>query len=79
MFVETAVKNVALESILINSDSESIQDMYDNVVCGYNNAPESATPEQKFLGRTVYNIDINWGIHLRMYIKESEKSGSFAL
>lgn len=47
MFVETAVKNVALESILINSDSESIQDMYDNVVCGYNNAPESATPEQK--------------------------------
>lgn len=47
MFIETAVKNIALESILINANSESIQDMYDKVVSGYNNAPESSTPEQK--------------------------------
>lgn len=47
MFIETAIKNIALESILINTNSESIQDMYDKVVSGYNNAPISATTEQK--------------------------------
>mgnify|MGYP000884720303 FL=1 len=47
MFIETAVKNIALESILVNANSESIQDMYDKVVSGYNNAPTSATTEQK--------------------------------
>lgn len=47
MFIETAVKNIVLESILVNANSESIQDMYDKVVSGYNNAPLSATVEQK--------------------------------
>lgn len=47
MYIETAVKNIALESILVNSNSESIQDMYDRVVSGYNNAPTGATPEIK--------------------------------
>lgn len=47
MFIETAVKNIALESILVNANSESIQDMYDKVVNGYNNAPTNATIEQK--------------------------------
>ena len=37
MFIETAVKNIALESILVNANSESIQDMYDKVVSGYSN------------------------------------------
>ena len=31
MFIETAVKNIALESILVNANSESIQDMYDRL------------------------------------------------
>lgn len=47
MFIETAVKNVALESILVNSNSENIQDMYNNVVSGYNNAPLGSTKEEK--------------------------------
>lgn len=47
MYIETAVKNIALESILINVNSESIQDMYDKVVSAYNNAPAAATMEQK--------------------------------
>lgn len=47
MFIETAVKNIALESILVNAKSESIQDMYDKVVSGYNNAPTTATTEQR--------------------------------
>jgi len=47
MYIETAVKNIALESILVNANSESIQNMYDKVVSGYNNAPATATTEQK--------------------------------
>lgn len=47
MFIETAVKSIALESIMAQSNSESIQDMYKNVVSGYNNAPIDATPKMK--------------------------------
>jgi len=47
MFIETAVKNIALESILVNADSECITDMYEKVVSSYNNAPVNATEEQK--------------------------------
>lgn len=47
MFIETAVKNIALEGILINANSESIQDMYDKVVSGYKNAPSHYSPKQK--------------------------------
>ena len=47
MYIETAVKNIALESILVNANSESIQTMYDRVVSSYNNAPANATTEQK--------------------------------
>lgn len=47
MFIETAVKNIALESILVNANSESIQTMYDKVVSGYNNAPASFRTEQR--------------------------------
>ena len=47
MFIETAVKNVALESILLYTRSEVIQDMYDKAVCSYKNAPASFTTEQK--------------------------------
>lgn len=47
MYIETAVKNIALESILDNAKSESIQDMYDKVVSSYNNAPANCTTEQK--------------------------------
>lgn len=47
MFIETAVKNVALESILQYTRSENIQDMYDKAVSSYKNCPSSYTPEQK--------------------------------
>ncbi|MCD7750320.1 MAG: Abi family protein [Lachnospiraceae bacterium] len=47
MFIETAVKNIALEGILVKAKSESIQAMYDNVVSSYRNAPANATSEQK--------------------------------
>ncbi len=47
MFIETAVKNISLESILVNANSESIQMMYDKVVEGYRNAPASFSSEKK--------------------------------
>ena len=47
MYIETAVKNIALESILDNAKSESIQSMYDKVVSSYNNAPEGYSTEQR--------------------------------
>lgn len=43
MYIETAVKNIALESIFVNTKSESIQDMFDRVISGYNNAPITAS------------------------------------
>ena len=47
MYIETAVKNVALESILQYVNSESIQDMYDKAVSSYRNCPIGYTTEQK--------------------------------
>lgn len=47
MYIETAVKNISLESILVKANSESIQDMYDKVVSSYTNAPANATSEEK--------------------------------
>lgn len=47
MFIETAVKNVALESILLYTKSENIQDMYDKAVSSYKNCPSSFTADQK--------------------------------
>lgn len=47
MFIETAFKNIALESILLHTNSESIQAMYDKAISSYNNAPSSATTDQR--------------------------------
>ena len=47
MFIETAVKNIALESILTKANSANIQTMYDKLVSSYHNAPPSYTSEQK--------------------------------
>lgn len=47
MYIETAVKNIALESILVNAKSEVIQDMFDRVISGYNLAPSSFSTEQR--------------------------------
>lgn len=47
MFIETAVKNIALERILIHAGSEKISDMFEKTVSGYNNAPPTFTTEQR--------------------------------
>ena len=47
MFIETAVKNIALERIMIDADSESIQKMYETVIARYNNLPPYANEDEK--------------------------------
>jgi len=47
MFIETAVKNRSLECIMDEAKSESIQAMYDRVICGYKNCPPSADKNTK--------------------------------
>lgn len=47
MFIETAVKNVALECILNLSKSESIHVMCEKVISSYQNAPTTASQEEK--------------------------------
>lgn len=47
MYIETAVKNIALECILNKAKSESIQDMYDKAISGYRNAPAYADEKKK--------------------------------
>lgn len=47
MFIETAIKNIALESILINAQSENINDMYNKVVSSFTNSPKNSTVEKK--------------------------------
>ena len=47
MFIETDVKHIVLESILVNANSENIQDMFDKLISGYNNSPSSFTIDQR--------------------------------
>lgn len=44
---ETAVKNIALESIIENIDSERIQDMFDKAISSYKNSPETLDYKDK--------------------------------
>ena len=41
MFIETAVKNIALNRIMIDADSENIHDMLKTIVMGYNSLPNT--------------------------------------
>lgn len=59
-YIETAVKNIALESILINANSENIQDMYDKAVSGYNSAAASLyADKRKKLQQNKLNLQKN--------------------
>ena len=47
MFIETALKNIALNTIMTEIDSSSIHDMYDQVVNSYKNAPTNTSTDIK--------------------------------
>lgn len=47
MFVETALKNIALDTIINEIQSNRIQDMYDKVISSYNNSPAGTSDEKR--------------------------------
>lgn len=47
MFIETALKNIALNTIMAEIGSNSIYDMYDKVVSSYKNAPDNTPNDIK--------------------------------
>lgn len=47
MFIETALKNIALNTIMAEIGSSSIYDMYDKVVSSYKNAPANTSSDIK--------------------------------
>lgn len=47
MFIETALKNIALNTIMSEIDSSSIYDMYDKTISSYKNAPNGTCEELK--------------------------------
>lgn len=47
MFLETALKNIALNTIMSEVNSSNIYDMYDKVVSSYKNAPANSREELK--------------------------------
>ncbi|MBR1692706.1 MAG: Abi family protein [Lachnospiraceae bacterium] len=47
MFIETALKNIALNTIMAETGSSSVYDMYDKVVSSYKNAPAGTREDLK--------------------------------
>lgn len=47
VFIETAVKNIAMNTIVEEIKSSSIYDMYDKAIVGYKNAPTNTGEERK--------------------------------
>lgn len=71
MFIETAVKNIALECILIKTNSENIQDMYDKVISSYRNAPKGSTEEIK---KKLQNNKLNLQGSIQSYLSKAYKA-----
>lgn len=52
MFIETALKNIALNTTMSEIDSSSIYDMYDKAISSYKNAPAGTREDIKRNTRT---------------------------
>ncbi len=73
MFVETAVKNIALECILETAKSENIQDIYNRVVGGFKNAPVYASLEEK---KKLQKNKLNLQDMIQGYLARAYKEGN---
>ena len=49
MFIETALKNIALNTIMTEIDSSSVYDMYDKAISSYKNAPAGTREDIKII------------------------------
>lgn len=47
MYIETAVKNVALNCVMLSAKSEHLQDVYDRVISSYRNCPNNWNHNKK--------------------------------
>ncbi|MEG1878791.1 MAG: Abi family protein [Pseudoflavonifractor sp.] len=73
MFVETAIKNIVLECVLNQANSENIQEMCDKVVSSYKNAPPGATEEEK---KKLQQRKLNLQSTIQAYLSRAYKSGN---
>lgn len=72
MFIETAVKNIALDNILRYTKSESIQAMYDKAVTSYNHCPAQFTQAQR---KKAQQNKLNLETTIQSYLSHAYKSG----
>lgn len=47
LYIETAVRNIVLNTVISEAKSEDIQTIIDKVVCSYHNSPDNATTAQR--------------------------------
>lgn len=73
MFIETAVKNIALNRIMIDSNSESIYKMLHFIVMGYNSFPAD-TPEQ--LKRNAQNNKLRLESNIQSSLSKAYSKGN---
>lgn len=75
MFIETAIKNIALERIMLNARSEKISDILDRVVSSYTNSPP--TLDEKLKNKLQLNkLNLQKSIHSSLanaYYKRNPK------
>ena len=73
MFIETAIKSIALECILDNAKSENIQEVYNRIVSSYNNAPANATVEER---KRLQQNKLNLQSTVQSYLGKAYKNGN---
>lgn len=73
MFIETAVKNIALDCILTQARSENIQDMYKKVVSSYKNAPAGASIDSK---KKLQRDKLNLESTVQNYLSRAYRTGN---
>ena len=73
MFIETALKNIALNTIMTEIDSSSVYDMYDKAISSYKNAPAGTREDIK---KKYQNNKLNLqGSILNITVRQSRQSG----
>lgn len=73
MFIETAVKNISLECIMTEANSEAIQDMYNKVVCGYHNCPGGSSGKLK---KETQERKLRLEVMIQSYLSKAYKEGN---
>lgn len=73
MYIETAVKNIALNCILKQVGSENIQNMFDKAVSSYRNSPASSTEDVK---KKHQDYKLKLQVRVQNYLLEAYQKGN---